>query len=399
MGVSTSSHQVEGNNLNNWTEWEKQNANKLAQKAKSRYAYLENNPFIKEQTNPLNYLSRYATNHYENAVSDLDLIKDLGLNSYRFSIEWSRIEPEKGRFNMKELNFYKNLLVECKKRKITPFLTLWHWTEPLWVEAEEGITSKNFPDYFENFTKKVVGHLKGDVDFIITINEPTVISGMSFLTGEWPPSKRNVKKYRLALNNLAKAHKKSYKAIKEIDGSINVGIAHHIVALETNFLLLKPVIFALDYLQNKRFLRKVRGFEDFIGVNHYFKNLQYNKRIKSKEIKKSDLGWNLDPDSIYSVLKSLKRYNLPIYITESGLADKFDNYRSWYIEENVKAIEKALKEGIDVRGYFHWSLLDNFEWSHGFWPRFGLFEVDYKTFKRIPRKSAYFYKRIVENKR
>jgi len=147
-----------------------------------------------------------------------------------------------------------------------------------------------------------------------------------------------------------------------------------------------------DWWWNFRFLNKIKDYQDFIGLNYYFHNLiNYGYSKVYNYEKHSDLEWGLNPKGIYHLLKDLQKYQKPIYITENGLADKGDQHRSWYIEEILKSVHQAISEGVEIKGYFHWSLIDNFEWSHGFAPRFGLYEIDYQTFERRPRSSAQFY--------
>ena len=151
-----------------------------------------------------------------------------------------------------------------------------------------------------------------------------------------------------------------------------------------------------DWWWNFRFLNKIKDSQDFIGLNYYFHNLIGKKKVYEKE---SDLGWGLYPEGIYHLLKDLKKYHKPVYITENGLADKGDQHRSWYIKEILENVHRAIGEGVDVKGYLHWSLIDNFEWADGFKPRFGLYEINYQTYERIARPSAQFYADICKNNR
>jgi beta-glucosidase len=155
--------------------------------------------------------------------------------------------------------------------------------------------------------------------------------------------------------------------------------------------VLKKII---DWRRNFYFLNRLKNYQDFIGLNHYFHNRINYGFNKNENEKLSDVGWELYPEAIYYVLVDLKRYNKPIYITENGLADAKDKQRSWFIFESLKNINRAINEGVNVKGYLHWSLVDNFEWDKGFWPRFGLLEIDYKTLERKVRPSAYFYRDI-----
>jgi beta-glucosidase len=152
----------------------------------------------------------------------------------------------------------------------------------------------------------------------------------------------------------------------------------------------------MDRFVNFYFLERTIRFSDFVGVNHYFHNRIDSGLNKNRNKETTDLGWEIYPESMYQILKQLQKYGLPIYITENGLADARDAERALFIENYLASVKKAMNEGVDVRGYFHWSLLDNFEWDSGFWPRFGLVEIDYHTLERKVRPSARVYKKIIE---
>ena len=207
--------------------------------------------------------------------------------------------------------------------------------------------------------------------------------------------------YRV-INNLMAAHKESYKTLKSIDNNNQVGIAKHNMYFEAGpglFVnrLLKKIA---DWWWNFRFLDKIKNYQDFIGLNYYFHNfVNYGFGKQFSYDKKSDVEWGLYPEGILHLLNDLKKYNKPIYITENGLADQGDQYRSWYIQEILKNVYQAIQDGVPVKGYFHWSLIDNFEWAAGFKPRFGLYEINYQTYERIARPSAKFYADICKNNR
>ncbi len=403
-GTSTSSHQVEGGNLNDWREWEKKNAERLTQEAEKNYSWLPVWQEIKNQAqNPENYISGKTCDHYHLYEKDFDLIKSLNNNAYRFSIEWSRIEPEQGKFNQKEIEHYKKVLLALKKRKVVPFVTLYHWPIPLWLKEKNGWLNPQSPKYFERYAKKVMENLGKYADFWITINEPLVYGANSYLAGKWPPQKKNLFKIIKVIRNLVKAHKKAYKIIHQLDKKAKVSIAKNNVYFEPykNKLFNKILAKIPDYLWNKYFLNSIKRQMDFIGLNYYSHNRikigwkkprDWFNQNENKEV--SDMGWEIYPKGIYRVLKELKNYKKPIYITENGIADAKDKKRAEFISQHLKWIHKAIQEGIDVRGYFYWSLLDNFEWDKGFWPRFGLIEIDYKTMKRNPRPSAFYYAKI-----
>ena len=269
---------------------------------------------------------------------------------------------------------------------------------PVWFARKGGFEKNGNIKYFVRFCEYVTKEFKDDVTFWITLNEPEIYTTSSYLKGVWPPQKKNLISYLLVIKNLIKVHRESYRIIKKIEPSAQIGIAKNNIYFEAyqnkiNNWILKKFI---DWWWNFYFLNRIKNCQDFIGLNHYFHNRIKNLKFGQNENKKvSDMGWELHPEAIYYVLKDLKKYNKPVYITENGLADTKDENREWFIKESLKNIHKSISEGVDVRGYFYWSLLDNFEWDKGFWPRFGLVEIDYKTLKRKPRPSSKIYGEIV----
>lgn len=382
-GCATSAHQIEGGLVNDWTEWEK---------SPRRLADLK-----KKQLDPQDFISDLATNSYVENNADIACLKELGVNSYRFSVDWSRIEPVEGVFNGQALEYYLVFIKKLRAHGIEPFITLWHWPLPLWLKDKGGWEKQETVSYFKKFVEKVATYLNEEVNFWITLNEPMVYASQSYWAGEWPPQKNNFIIFWRVINNLSRAHREAYKILKIIDNNNKVGIAKNNMYFEAaNGAFINKILkFGADWWWNYRFLNKIKGYQDFIGLNYYFHNfVNYGFNSSFSYNKKSDLEWGLHPEGIYQALKGLKKYNLPIYITENGLADRGDQHRSWYIGEILKNVYQAISEGTEVKGYFHWSLIDNFEWAAGFKPRFGLYEVNYKTFERTARPSAQFYSNI-----
>ncbi len=386
-GAATSAHQVEGNNHNDWTEWEKENAERLSKESGGKYL-------------PENYISGRACDHYNRYEEDFDIAKEIGHNAHRFSIEWSRIEPEEGKFNQVEIEHYRKVIGALKERGMESFVTLWHWTMPVWFIEKGAFEKQKNIKYFVRFCETVAKEFKNEVKFWIILNEPEIYAGHSYLKAIWPPQNKNLTSYLLVIRNLIRAHRESYKIIKKIKPNAQIGIAKNNIYFEAHKnkihnLILKKII---DWWWNFYFLNRIKNYQDFIGLNHYFHNMIKNFKFNQNENKKvSDMGWELYPEAIYHVLKCLRKYNKPIYITENGLADAKDENREWFIKESLQNIHKVISEGVDVRGYFYWSLLDNFEWDKGFWPRFGLIEVDYETLERKPRPSSYVYAKIAKS--
>jgi len=386
-GAATSSHQVEGNNFNNWSEWEKENAQRLAQESEKRFSYLKNWPKIKKEAkDPQNYISGRACDFWNLYEKDFDLLKELNLNAFRFSLEWSRIEPEQGKFSKEAIDHYKKMIEFLRQRNIEPFVTLWHFSNPLWFEKNNGWSQKQAPEIFEKYVKFVVDNLKDSVIFFITLNEPEIYTSHSFLRGIWSPQKENWLKSWKVLKNFILSHKKAYQIIKKQNKKAQIGIA------KNNIYFKGGLFFLARYLWNYSFLNAIKNYQDFIGLNYYFKL----KFLKSKNKKTTDMGWEIYPKGIFKVLLDLKKYKKPVYITENGLADKEDFERKEFILEHLKWVHQAIENKVEIKGYFYWSLLDNFEWDKGFWPRFGLVEVDYKTLERKIRPSAYFFSEIAK---
>jgi beta-glucosidase len=251
--------------------------------------------------------------------------------------------------------------------------------------------------------RKVVAELGNYVDFWITINEPLIFASRSYFFGEWPPQERSLSKFYLVVHSLIKAHKRAYKVIHGINKGAKVSLAKQNIYFDAfgNKLINKIGVLLAGFIWNKYFLLRVKKELDFIGLNHYFHNrvrigltppLTWTHHNEDKVV--SDMGWEIFPESIYHALKDLAKFKKPIYITENGLADAKDKQRKEFIRDYLCQTRRAMEEGADVRGYLHWSFIDNLEWSMGFGPRFGLVAVDYKTLKRKPRPSAFYYAKI-----
>ena len=400
-GSSTSAHQVEGHTNNDWSEWEKQNAERLALGSEKRFGHLPHWNRIKDEAqNPKNYLSGAACDHYHRFREDFDIAKSLHHNAHRFSIEWSRIEPEEGCFDHAAIEHYRTVIQELRARGMEPFVTLWHWTMPVWLTKKGGVSSLGFPKYFERYVHTVVEHLKEDVTFWTTLNEPTAVIGSAYLTGYWPPQKKNFLSALRVFFILARAHRRAFHIIHKASPKSQVGFAnalHSYEAYHRHSPLDHLLIWIARFFTNRLMLLLTRGHHDYLTVQYYFHNrFKFPKKLHPVGFSITDLGWEIYQKGIFNILDYLKRYKLPIYITENGLADATDEQREAFIREHLAWVHQAIKEGADVRGYFYWSLLDNFEWDKGFWPRFGLIAVDYATQKRTVRQSALKYAEICQ---
>jgi len=402
-GASTASHQVEGGNINQWSEWELAHASELAKKAEKRFGHLQVWSEIKnEASKPENYVSGEGVDHYNRYHEDFDLVKQLNLNSFRFGIEWARLEPEEGKWDEKEVEHYRNYIAELRKKGIEPILNIWHWTLPTWFANKGGFKKRSNLVFFERFVKKIADEYTHDLKFIITLNEPNVYVSFGYLTGEWPPQEKNPLSALKTYYNLLVAHKRAYKILKRKKPDLQVGIATQLANIQAkrpHDLIDEAATKIMRYGWNWWFLKRLRRYQDFIGFNYYFSDYyKWFKRV-NPTVPLNDKGWYMEPEGLYPLLlRAWAHFKKPIIVTESGVADSHDQYRQWWIQEQIIAMERAMSEGVDVIGYFYWSLLDNFEWSEGWWPKFGLIEVDREhDMKRTVRPSAkWFAKKIKE---
>ena len=417
FGVGTASHQNEGNNKNTWTEWEDKNN-------------LEK--------------SGVACNQWEYFDQDLENMKYLGVNCYRFSIEWSRIFPEKGKINYDALNKYKEWCQKLRLSGIEPMITLHHFTRPIWVdEMYGGLHNEMIEIDFLSYVEVVTNYLKEYVKYWITFNEPILEIVHGYLRGFRPPGyKSDFEKFKKALINICNLHSKSYNIIHRIIPDAKVSIAKNVThmisyhdydlfkayfadeidkfynrqildALTTGKFSFGLSIFGYNfgiYDENKLWRNKL----DFIGLNHY--NIAYVKieytaenildvvlTKKAKNFETNDMGWDMCHYSMYPVLKMLGKYKLPIIITENGSADNsvLKTRQITLMDNHIRCIMKAMEEGIDVKGYIYWTLNDNFEWEDGRKPRFGLFKTDFEKVKLNEKNAmsatpaAKFYKKII----
>lgn len=398
-GTATAAHQVEGGTHNQWTVWELENAKSKAAQAKFHFGDLDSWKYVADEAmDPQNYVSGRGADHYNLYPLDFDLLKKMNMNAFRFSVEWSRIEPTEGAWDAEAITHYKQYIGELKKRGIEPVMTLFHFTLPVWFAEKGGFEKRANIKYFVRFAEKVLQELGGNVKYIITINEPEVYAFESYYLGNWPPNRTDKKLTWKLFNNLARAHNQVADLAHSLSRRYKVSIAknsNYFYAGDDALLSRKYTDIA-QYFQDDYFLKKVVKKCDYLGVNYYFSQRIYGYRVHNPDEKLSDLGWDLAPANIQFALERLNdKYHLPILITENGLADAKDTYRQWWITQTVMGMQKAMENGVNLMGYLHWSLLDNFEWDKGFWPRFGLVEVDYKTKKRTLRPSAVWLSKVI----
>jgi beta-glucosidase len=401
-GASTSAHQVEGGNHNQWTVWELAHASELAKTAEKKYGHLPSWEAIKKEAkNPDNYVSGRGIDHYTRYEEDFKLAKKLNFNSYRFGIEWSRLEPEEGLWDEAAIEHYRQYIKTLKDMDIEPVLNLWHWTFPIWLHDKGGFKNGANLKYFNRFVQKISEEYGHMLRYVITLNEPNVYTSFGYQLGTWPPQEKNLLSMLKVYWNLVKAHRIAYRVLKKHHPEMQVGIAAQLANIQAK----RPHNFfdevstkIMRYFWNWWFLRRIRRQQDFVGFNYYFTDY-YTGLLKRENPKTplSDMGWYMEPEGLYPLLLRIwARYKKPIIITENGVADGKDEYRRWWIEESIVAMQRALSEGVKIKGYFHWSLLDNFEWSDGWWPKFGLIEVDraHGMERKIRPSAKWFADRI-----
>lgn len=388
-GSASASHQVEGGTDNDWTEWEKIPGHILDGTRSGR-----------------------ACEHYDRYEEDFDIAKSMHQNAQRISIEWSRIEPEEGKWDMDAIIHYRKVLQSLRDRDLQVMLTCWHFTLPKWFAAKGGWESPDAIDRFVRYVELLATEYGDMVDLWITINEPMVYLLQSYGAGIWPPGVANPIRSVHVFGKMTIAHRRAHKAIHRIldvrgGRKAQVGIAQNVITFEPyrkhSFADTVFVWGANRLFNHQFFLWSKPSSHDFIGINYYFhyrmkvrptKAAQFFYEVHTENREVSDLGWEINAPGIFDAIMEMAQYRKPIYISEHGVANADDGKRPRIIVAALKEVYHAIKAGVDIRGYFHWSLTDNFEWEKGFSGRFGLVAIDYATMKRTPRRSAYVYAEI-----
>lgn len=348
-----------------------------------------------------------ACDHYHRYEADLDIARSLGHNAYRFSLEWSRIEPRPGQISEEGLEHYAQVIQACHDRGLEPIVTLHHFTVPVWFADQGGWSASGSVERFSRFVKTVAERLGGKVHWWITVNEPTVLVYYGYLQGIWPPGKRSVGKGNRAIRNLIQAHHRAYGILHHVaelnqQAAPRVGIAHHIRCYDPcqpNSRWDRWMARFIDGIMNRWVLSACSKSMDFIGLNYYTRDFirwlgppswmeicsgPHHAEVRSR----NSLGWEIYPEGLKRILLNLKRYELPILIAENGICTEDDHERDRFIRDHLEQMEEAIAQGVQVQGYLYWSLIDNFEWAHGFAPRFGLVEVMESSLERRIRPSA-----------
>lgn len=401
-GVATSAFQLEGSPHADWATWDPK---------------LCDTPLI--------------TDHYDRYPQDLRLLKDLGVNSYRFSIEWSRIQPREDTWDEEAISHYQDIIDILRNCHIEPMVTLHHFTHPRWFMERYPWHRTKSIEKFLRFTEKMASTLKG-VQYWITFNEPYVILIGGYLDGCTPPGLRDVPSSLLALRNIFTCHGKAYDIIHRYVPDAQVSVAHNmsvfapwkkwnpldrLLKKTANFFYNHSIIHAFQtgvFIVKFPFSRQIeidvpiKDKLDFFGVNYYTRiHLRFNPFKKmGVELRYLDIdghgltniGWEIHPRGLEKVLRYASRLDLPIIITENGIATHDSEEKVKYMKRHVDVVERCLKNGIDVRGYYYWTLIDNYEWLLGLDTRFGLYRVDFDTLERFPTSAAAYYSYLIQSR-
>lgn len=411
FGTATAALQIEGGDTrNNW------------------YRFCEQNR-TKDGTHCI-----VADDHWNRYEEDIGLMQEMNQQLYRMSVEWSRIEPEPGRFDEEALRHYRNEIGLLIDRGIQPLVTLHHFSHPIWFEDKGGWENPDSVACFKRFCDKVVSSIGDLVAEWVTINEPNVYVEGTYSSVIYPGGKASVASYFKAAKHMALAHIEAYRLIHRIrsqrgfPGTTLVGVANHLRVFETEpgSRMAKLPRKLLEYGFHTLFLESMvygqfkfplgfggyplgKGvFCDFMGINYYSRDIvafSWNpaRLFSDLRVKEgaptNDMGWEIYPEGLYRVCKTMwEKYRKPIFITENGICDARDAMRTRFLYDHLQAVARLCEDGVQVERYYHWSLLDNFEWNEGLTPRFGLIEVDYDTQKRTIRQSGRLYGEISKAK-
>ncbi len=401
-GTATSAHQVEGHNTNNqWWAWEQEGH------------------VLEGQTSGL--ACHWWGGRWR---EDFDRAAEAGQNAHRLSVEWSRIQPAPDRWDEDALDHYRQMVRGLVDRNLTPVVTLHHFTDPLWLAERGGWENPEVVGFFACFVEKVVEALKEYVNLWCTINEPNVYATLGYVLGVFPPGKQDLQAAQRVLEHMARAHGAAYEVIHRVHPVARVGLVVNLRPLAPArpwWPLDRWVARWQHRLYNEYFLRalgegvlltpwgrrkapELKGKQDFIGVNYYTAERvafvprsaeAFSRRSFRPEAPLSEHGDIAhEPQGLAQVLRWVARYGVPIIVTENGVEDGHDTLRPRYLVEHVHQIWRVVNNNVPVKGYFHWTLVDNFEWERGWTRKFGLWALDTETQVRTRRPSADLYAAI-----
>ncbi len=401
-GVATSAFQLEGSPNADWTSWDRT---------------LGERPEI--------------TNHYSLYREDLALLRDLGVNSYRFSLEWSRMQPRENTWDEKAIEHYQEVVSILRSYNIEPMVTLHHFTHPLWFIKKYPWHKDASVEKFLEYVEKIVARL-GGVKFWITFNEPYVLVLAGYFEGCTPPAIRDARLGVAALTNILRAHAGAYDIIHSVCPDAQVSVAHNMAALAPwkrwnpldrllariakyfyNHSMLDAFLtgtlrIKFPFAAERRIAVPIKGKLDFFGVNYYTRiHMRFNPlkkmgvEMRHRDIDGyglTDMGWEIHPKGLEKVLRYASRLNVPLMITENGIATRDSQKKIAFMKRHIDVIERCLRDGMDLRGYFYWSLIDNYEWLQGLDAHFGLYKVDFDTLRRTPTNAASYYSYIIKSR-
>lgn len=374
-GTATAAHQVEGGNWNNdWWAWEQDPSSGCAEP------------------------SGDAIDHYHRFDEDIRLLAQLGFNSYRFSVEWSRIEPEDGQFSTAALDHYRRMVASCRAHGLDAVVTLHHFTTPRWLAAQGGWAEPRTADRFVRFAERTAAHLGDLVARVATFNEPNIVATLGHLAGVFPPGGRDVEQRRRVNDVFLDAHRRAVPEVKAHVGDAPVGLT---LAMSDYQAVADPDGGRLDEAQARVarirrnmedvYLEGARG-DDFLGVQTYSRTRVGADGTLGPEDGHDVLvmGYEYYPESLAATIRRAWEVteHTPLVVTENGIGTDDDTQRLRYLRTALEGVLDCLDEGVDLAGYFCWSAFDNFEWSRGYVPRFGIIDVDRATQERIPKPSA-----------
>jgi beta-glucosidase len=368
-GAATAAHQIEGNNINNdW--WER-----------------EHTP-----GSGISEPSGDACDSYHHYPEDITLLAGLGFNSYRFSLEWSRIEPERGYVSRAGIDHYRRMVATCREAGLTPLVTLHHFTVPRWMAALGGWHNPEAPDLFARYTETALPVLAEGVDLVCTINEPNMVA---FPPAAGPQQPRDPDRH--LSEQLVRAHRSSRTILASIPG-IRSGwsVATQAYQAEPGC---EQIAHDYGYPREDYFLEAARG-DDYIGVQAYTRTIigPDGPRPIPERAETTLTGWEYFPPAAAIGVRNAWKLagQIPVIVTENGIATADDNRRIAYTHAALTALHHTIAEGVDLRGYLHWSALDNYEWG-SYTPTFGLIAVDRQTFVRTPKPSAHWLGQVAKS--
>ncbi len=381
FGSSTAAHQVEGGNVgNDWWAWEHR------------------------ADTPVRQPSGDAIDHYHRYAEDFALLAALGQNAHRLSLEWSRIEPERGEWSMAALDHYKRVLTSLAEHGLTGLVTLMHYTLPRWFADSGGWLGPDATERFAAYVDTVAAHLGDLMPFACTINEPQIAAVHAYMTGRFPPGHRDLDEWQRATWGQIEAHRAAVRALRGGRGEPRAGICLQLPALQParpdDPGCVAACEFAREWMQDVyvRALSEQPGTAgDFLGVQYYSRELVDPEAPRGTTPAPegepvTQMGWVWYPDGLRQALHAAAGAGLPLVVTENGVATDMDSERVEFIDRHLRAVRTAMEEGCDVRGYLYWSSFDNFEWNEGYAPTFGLVGIDYENgLRRIVRPSAVAY--------